>query len=254
MRKVVGAVLGGVLLAGCGNATSQTTPPTSRSQTSSPSTSPCASVKQTTAIQGVPSACAAAWTPFGVTQVPPDDELQLEHVPHAPSVTNKTGGAVSTSDAQRWADANNASSGWFKWAEANHQPALLGKLAGAAVINQSEVDALDHGAVIALPDCSLYPLALSLFKISPDGQAYFARKHLPADADFVFVVRYQSPCIATATYPDGHTAAIDESASQGGVFVPGRLEALGPLGEVWYSDAGGNCDDVAGPPAEWCGR
>ena len=186
--------------------------------------------------------------------VPPPDELQQEKVPAAPKVVNMTYGAVSQADAQHWADANNWSSGWYRWAEANTQPALLRRLAGAAVVNPVEEQALAQGARINDPDCSLFPISLSLFSIGADGKAYFARKRLPTDTSYVFVAAFAGPCVTTATYPDGHTQSIPQTSAPTIGFIPGDLRHDELLGDIWYTDAGGSCSDTEGPPSEWCGR
>src|SRR3979411_1282610 len=135
-RLAMVAMLGmGWALAACGSISTHTP---SAGSSASPSASvtvggPCASVKTTTAIVDVPPACAALWAPYQVTKVPPPDILQQERVPLAPPVKNSTNGAVSDADAQLWANADNAGSGWFKWAEANGQPGLIRYLAGPAL-------------------------------------------------------------------------------------------------------------------------
>lgn len=186
--------------------------------------------------------------------VPPPDILQQEHVPPAPRVVNMTNGAVSQSDAQHWADADNWGAGWYKWAEAYDQPYLLPRLAGPALISPTDEQALEHGAHINQPDCAMYPLSKSLYPILADGKAYFASKNLPTDDSFLLVVQFTGPCAATATYPDGHTQSIPEATGPVTVFVPGTLRHDPLLGDIWFTDGGGNCSDPAGPPPEWCGR
>jgi len=246
----------GLLAAGC-SSSSTSTPSTSAhaaSNSASASPNPCATVTTTTSIDQVPTACAALWAPYDVTKVPPPDILQQEHVPPAPRVVNMTNGAVSDAEAQMWANASNRGSGWFKWAEANDQPGLLPHLVASADILPAENLALSQGASIALPDCSLYPLDESLFPIGPDGQAYFSRKGLPTKAKFVLVARFSGPCVAFATFPDGHQKSITELATQTTVFGPGILEKDPVLGVIWFTDSGGNCTDTVGAPSEWCGR
>lgn len=186
--------------------------------------------------------------------MPPVDELQQEHVPAAPTVKNMTNGAVSQADAQHWADASNWDSGWDKWAQANDQPFLLSRLAGPAVISKAEVQALQQGATINQPDCNLYPTSVELFTVGPDGDAYFTREGVPADMAYVMVAVYAGPCYPVATFADGHQQTMPGLSAPETVFVPGKLEHDPLLGDIWYSDAGGNCNDTAGPPAQWCGR
>src|SRR5450631_3924034 len=94
---------------------------------------PCAAVTATTALEDVSPVCQQVWGPYGVTDVPPWNELTLEHVPAAPAVTNLTGGLVSDAVAQHWADASNWDSGWWKWAQRNDQLFVLRFLVGPAM-------------------------------------------------------------------------------------------------------------------------
>ena len=243
-----------VAVAACSSAS--TTPRASQTVAASPpaATSACASVRTTTPIDKVPAACAALWEPYQVTMVPPADILQQEHVPSAPPVKNMTNGAVSEAEAQHWADASNWGSGWYQWAAANDQPQLLPHLAGPALIGPPEEPALEQGARLSLPACAIYPQTNTLYPVLADGKAYFARKGLPADDDFVLVATFNGPCAATATYPDGHTQSIPMTSGPVIGFVPGALRRDPVLGDIWYTDAGGSCADPAGPPQAWCNR
>ena len=253
------ALLGmGLAVSGCstsGGHTATASPRPTASMTGGATTGPCASVRTTTPIEDVPPACAALWAPYQVTKVPPPDILQQEHVPPAPPVVNMTNGAVSDAVAQSWANASNRDSGWYRWAEANDQLSFLRYLVGPAVIAKNEEQALSAGATISLPDCDLYPINNALYSITAQDQAYFARKNLPTDNHFVFVVVYEGPCSERISYPGGGPATTYSiSSSPHTVFVPGRLVADSLLGNLWFSDAGGNCDDPIGPPPEWCQR
>jgi hypothetical protein len=257
-RLAMVAMLGmGWALAACGSSPTHTPPSAS---SASPSTSvtvggPCASVKTTTAIVDVPPACAALWAPYQVTKVPPPDILQQEHVPLAPPVKNMTNGAVSDADAQLWANASNRDSGWYKWGEANGQIAFLRHLVGPALISPQDVAAMQQGAVVLQPDCNLYPTTNVLFAVDSDGRSYFSRKNLPTGDRFVFVVSYtQPPCSETIRYPDGHATSLSAYTQPNTVFAPGVLRSDPVLGDLWFADAGGNCQDSAGPPPAWCGR
>ena len=256
-RLAIVAMLGmGWSVAACGS--SSTTAPSTGSS-ASPSASvtvggPCASVKTTTAIADVPPACAALWAPYQVTKVPPPDILLQEHVPLAPPVKNMTNGAVSDADAQLWANASNRGSGWYKWAEANDQPAFLRHLVGPALIPADEQQALAAGATIQLADCNLFPTRNALYPVSASAQAFFGRKGLPTHNRFALVVAYPGPCAENVTYPDGRTQTIQASTGPSVVFVAGEFRADTLLGPLWYADSSGSCQDTAGPPPEWCGR
>ena len=212
-------------------------------------------MRTTSPIDKVPAACQLLWEPYHVTMVPPADELQQEHVPPAPTVKNMTNGAVSQADAQHWADANNLASGWFKWAEEHDQPFLLGRLGAGSLVSGDEQTALSQGASILQPDCNLYPTTVALLPVGPDGVAYFTRKNLPADTSYVLVETGPGgACAATVRYPDGHATSLPELTNTIPFFVPGVLRTDPLLGDLWYTDAGGNCNDSYGPPPEWCGR
>ena len=186
--------------------------------------------------------------------VPPPDEIRQENLPPTPKVTNMTNGAVSQADAQHWADANTWGGGWYRWADAHGQRFLLPKLVGPALVSPDEEQALEQGATIVDPDCAFFPTSMTLFQVAADGKAYFARKSLPVDEDWVFVVAFTAPCAITATYPDGHTQTISQLSQPAVGFIPGEFRHDPLLGDIWYTDAGGNCNDPAGPPPEWCGR
>jgi hypothetical protein len=247
---------------GCGATLSVATPttaPTSRpgvARAPSPEDmgGPCAGVKVTTPIGDVAPACQALWAPYGVTLVPPSNELAMEHVPNAPPVVNMTDGAVSDATAQHWADASNWDSGWWKWAQANDQLFLLEHLVGPALIPAAEVDALQGGGSVDQPDCDLYPLSSKLFAVGAEGKAYFARKRLPTDDDYLFVVVYSGPCTETVRHAGGLATSIVDFTEDTTVFTPGVFRSDPVLGDLWFGDAGGNCQDPLGPPPAWCGR
>jgi hypothetical protein len=217
-------------------------------------TGPCSDVTTTTSIDDVAPGCQERWAPYGVTEVPPANELVLEHVPNAPTVVNKTEGAVSDATAQRWADASNRDSGWWKWAQANSQLFVLRHLVGPALIPVAEVEALQNGGTIDQPECNLYPISSSLFAVGDAGRAYFARKHLPTDDAYLFVVVYHGPCSEVVTSTGGQTTSIVDFTEDTTVFTPGTLRSDPVLGDLWFGDAGGNCKDPLGPPAAWCAR
>jgi hypothetical protein len=104
---------------------------------------------------------------------------------------------VSDAAAQHWADASNWDSGWWKWAQRNDQLFVLRFLVGPAMIPAAEIEALQTGGFVDQPDCNLYPLSWKLFPVGADGTAYFARRNLPTDDPYVFVVTYSGPCTET---------------------------------------------------------
>jgi hypothetical protein len=258
-RLATTALVGAWVLAvsGCGSATSARTLSHRSSPAARPvdvATGPCADVHTTTSIDHVTLACQSLWSPYGVTEVPPSTELQLEHVPNAPTVVNMTDGAVSDATAQHWADASNWDSGWWKWAQGNDQLLLLRDLVGPALIPAAEIEALQSGGSVAQPDCNLYPISSKLFAVGTAGRAYFARKRLPADDSYVFVVVYSGPCAETVNHTNGGTTTIIDFTQNTTVFSPGVLRHDPLLGDIWFADAGSNCQDPVRPPTAWCGR
>jgi len=222
---------------------------------SSGASGPCASVHTTTPITDVPDACAELWAPYQVTAVPPIDILEQEHVPPAPKVVNRTNGAVSDADAQRWANASNRDSGWYKWAYAADQPGVLRHLVGSALMNAGQESALAAGAAIDVPDCDLYPTSNALFPMDRSASSYFKQKGFSLADHYALIVTYRGPCTLTITYPDGHQTTEGPFFAQPTVgFAPGQLVSDPVLGDLWYADAGGNCQDPQGPPPQWCGR
>ncbi len=255
-RLVVAGLSALALATGCSSAA--TSPRASARITSTPSPAaaagPCASVKTTTPITDVPQPCAELWAPYQVTEVPPPDILQQEHVPAAPKVVNRTNGAVSDAEAQRWADASNRDSGWYKWAYAFTQPSFLLRLVGPALIPQQDEIALGQDAKIDLPNCDLYPTMFSLYPIDSAAKAYFAKKGLPVSDSYAFVVTYDGPCRVVTAFPDGHRMSRSVFSRPTIAFQPGQLRQDPVLGDLWFGNAGGSCDDSAGPPSTWCNR
>jgi|GEM_PF-2202575 len=214
----------------------------------------CAAVIVTTPLTEVAPACRQRWSPYGVSDVPPSNELSIEHVPAPPPVDNMTRGAVSDAVAQRWANASNRDSGWWQWAEHDDQLFVLRHLVGPALIPAVEVEALQGGGSVEQPACNLYPLSWRLFPVDAGGRAYFARKNLPTDDAYVFVIVYAGPCSETIRSSNGAGTSVVDFSEDTTVFSAGVLRADPVLGDIWFADAGGACQDPSGPPAAWCGR
>jgi hypothetical protein len=84
VRRIVARTLVGAWLlaaAGCGQLAQAQRPISRVAIDATPSAAagaPCASVTTTTRIEDVAVACQELWVPYGVTEVPPANELQLE--------------------------------------------------------------------------------------------------------------------------------------------------------------------------------
>jgi hypothetical protein len=260
VRRTVGPALvcAWMLVAsGCGArvpARMPTSPLSVRALPSPTAGDPCAGVITTTPIENVVPACQERWLPYDVSDVPPSNELQIEHVPHAPAVANMTDGAVSDAVAQHWADASNWDSGWWKWAEANDQLLVLRHLVGPTLIPADEVELLQSGGTVEQPDCNLYPITSKLFAVGVAGKAYFIRRHLSTDDAYVFVVEYRGPCSEIVKQGNDQRSTIIDFTENTTVFQPGVFRHDAVLGDLWFADAGGSCEDPMGPPPAWCGR
>lgn len=259
------AMIGAWLLActGCGalapgnaGVPRSSTTATARTTPSVPAASnlPCADVTTTTPIEQVSPACQQLWEPYGVTEVPPTNELAQERVPAVQAVMNMTDGAISDKTALHWANASNWDSGWWKWAEGNDQLFMLRTLVAPSEIPADEVDVLQNGGTIKQPDCDLYPLSWKLFPVDATARAYFARRNLQTTAAYVFVIDYSGPCDETFRTSSGATSVRVDFTQNTTVFQPGTLRHDPVLGDIWFADSAGNCQDPDGPPAQWCGR
>jgi hypothetical protein len=216
-------------------------------------TDPCAAVLTTTEITSVATACQDLWAPYGVTEVPPSNELAVEGVPVPPAVVNMTGGAVSDATAQRWAEASNRDSGWWQWAQGHDQLYMLRFLVGPALIPADEVEVLQNGGTVDQPACNLYPIRWQLFPVDAAGRAYFARKSQPSDDAYVFVIVYSGPCSETTHSANGTVSSIVDFTADTTVFQAGVFRHDPVLGDIWFADATGTCQDPSGPPPAWCG-
>lgn len=238
---------------GSGSSTRASATPSAAPSASAIAAGPCSSVRTTTPIDRVPAACAAAWAPYRVTMVPPPDLIEQEHVPAPPAVRNMTNGAVSDSEAQRWAVAANRESGWYRWAEMFSQPQLLSKLVAPALVPAKEMRSLNSGAHIDQPDCDLFPRNLSLFPVDDVARRYFLVSQHPTGAGYTFVATFDGPCRVEAIYPDGRREPITTLSTGFIGFAAGSLRMDPWLGAIWYQDAAGNCS-VGAPPPSWCER
>jgi hypothetical protein len=210
---------------------------------------PCASVLATTPIGQVSAACAAAWAPYGVTEVPPANLTDSTPVP--PSVVNGTSGAVTDADVQAWAMAANRAAVWDRWAEKYDQAALLDHLLTRSLVPATELSAMSQGAQIDQPDCSSFGTRYAVFQLGPDGGALFSRLGQHPTARFVLAITYPGPCRIIATYPDGHQSALFSFTGSGTTVFAGSLRDDTALGTLWFSEAAADCSSQP-VPAMWC--
>ncbi|MDQ2960816.1 MAG: hypothetical protein M3R48_07170, partial [Candidatus Dormibacteraeota bacterium] len=203
----------------------------------------------TTPIADVSPACAALWSPYGVTKVPPANLADGTPVP--PAVVNETNGAVSDAQANAWALADSRGSRWFQWAEANVQPGLLGHLGIVGLVPGVEMQALAAGNSVVQPECAVFPTAVRLFPLQAADVPFFATLGESVGVGYVFVDSYPANCSVTAVTPDGQSKVIESYPTASRTFNPGYLAADALLGTVWYVNGGANCGNP-GAPIQWC--
>ena len=222
---------------------------------STPADGPCSDVTMTTSIDDVGLACQELWAPYGVTEVPPSNELKIERVPDAPTVVNMTDGAVSDATAQHWADASNWDSGWWKWAQANDQLFVLaqpcwsgahprGRGRGTPERRNRRSTRLQSLSASARR-CSLSAMRAertsraSTFRPTTRTCSWSSTAGRAARCSRARMVRPHRSSTSRRTPPCSRRASF-------------RSDPV--LGDLWFGDAGGNCQDPIGPPPAWCGR
>ena len=210
---------------------------------------PCATVTTTTPLADVPPQCAAEWARYAVTMVPPAH--LTDTTPRAPDVVNETRGAVSDADAQAWALAANASSTWYRWADAHGQVSLLGRLQSLRLYSGVELQALAEGDVVTLPDCDIFPSAYTLFPMDAGAARFFRGLGEDPRGGYVLAADFPGPCVVSARTPAGQARTLAVYPSAGRSLFAGHLRQDPLLGAVWFVDGAGTCDDL-GAPAAWC--
>lgn len=251
----VGMVTVAVMAASCGPATpSSTASPTAHATTAprpSAAVGACASVTTTTPIAQVSAACAALWAPYGVTKVPPANLTDATPTPPGALVVNGTQGAVSDTEAQRWALAANRAAIWDRWAERYDQVALLNHIIAQSLVPASELSAMNQGAQVNQPDCSSFGTRYGVFPIGTTGATYFSGLGQHTSASYVLSVMYPGPCQIVASYPDGRKSVLFSFATAGTTVFAGSVHDDPVLGSLWFAEAAADCANQAAPQA-WC--
>ncbi len=252
-RGGVVATLAIFAVASCGNPAPTATPTARKTPTAiarpSAAAGPCASVTTTTAIAEVPPACAALWAPYGVTKVPPAN--LTDSTPSAPPVVNGTNGAVSDADAQAWALAANRTAVWYRWAEANDQPSLLGRLGHPSLLPPAELQVLATNGTVAQPDCAIFPTKVALFAIDTEANRFFTSVGQIVSGGFALAAKYPGPCTITSVSASGQVQTIASFPQAGVTFFAGAIRDDALLGRVWFTVGAGNCAQ-RGAPTAWC--
>jgi hypothetical protein len=253
VRAGVAVAVSVIGLTSCGSSapihTTTAVPRTPVAAHPSAASGPCASVTTTTDIGQVPAACAALWAPYGLTKVPPVN--LTDSTPAPPVVTNGTAGAATDAVVASWAVASNRGSVWYRWSEANDQPTLLAKIGRPSLLPPSELQALDTNGTVSQPDCALFPVKEAAFEDGPAGVSYFASLGQSVSGDTVLAATFPGPCTVTATTPGGRVEPIASFSAAGTTFFAGHLVDDQMLGEIWFMDGGGSCQEGS-PPSSWC--
>ncbi|MDQ1699679.1 MAG: hypothetical protein QOG34_1542 [Frankiaceae bacterium] len=231
-------------------ATTTSTPSATPSETATLGPAACAGVTHTTPIAGVPDECQALWRPLGVTKVPP---YGLENkVPPPPRVENRTGGAVTGTEARQWAVAANRANVWFQWAEANGQYRFLNHVVATNLLSPDEARILRAGGRVFQPNCVLFPTRVRLFPIDSTERAYFTARGQYTGDRYVFANTYRPRCTVTYVTAAGKHGTLATLTTTSVAFNVGSVQDGGPLlGQIWFQTAYGSCTDQ-GRPAAWC--
>lgn len=181
--------------------------------------------------------------------MPPANLTDLTPTP--PPVANQTNGAVSDADAASWALASNRGSVWYRWSEANDQPKLLARIGKISLLPTPELQILNTNGTVSQPDCAIFPMKVAAFDVGPDGILFFSSLGQDIRSGVVFVDRFPGPCSITATSASGQVQTIASYPTAGVTFFAGHLVDDALLGEVWFTDGAGNCEQ-RGAPSAWC--
>ncbi len=253
IRTIVLATLAVAGLSSCGNPAPVHTQTGTASATAAPRPSaaagPCASVTTTTPIGQVPAACAALWTPYGVTKVPPAN--LTDATPAPPAVVNGTQGGLTGTELAFWVRASTRASVWYRWAEANDQAALIPHLGQLSLVPKVELQAMAANEPISQPDCALFPTKVEAFTITRDELHFFVTEGEIVAARYAFVGTYPGPCLVTAEGPTGKPITLASYPSASVTFFASSMVNDALLGPILFTDGAGNCTDP-GAPTRWC--
>jgi hypothetical protein len=203
----------------------------------------------TTPIGQVPAPCAALWTPYGVTKVPPANLTDATPLP--PAVVNGTRGAVGDADAQAWALAANRTGMWLRWSEANDQFGLTTRIEGSKVVNAEIDQQMRHGTRVLDPDCDLFAQKYRLFPMTDEGRSFFAAFGELTHDSYVLVEQYPGPCAITGKGATGQLQTLLSTPTATVSISAGQAREDPVLGTIWFGDGAGFCTD-RGAPSTWC--
>lgn len=244
-----------LLLAACGNPTPTQQSPTGTANvpvvSATPATGPltaCASVTKDTPIAQAPKDCAAVWRPYLVSVVPTNDVLVREQMPSSVTVQDHGSGATNP---EATAMALNRNSGWYAWAEANHQVEFMQKnIVGPGIITGTEAQVFFGGGVVIQPPCSGYPTSVALWKADDAAKKYLLSKGRFTQGDILLISTYSAPCTVTGTDAAGKQVTIDTVTKPVTVIIGGTITDDPVLGTYLKADVALSCGPDA--PQGWC--
>lgn len=189
----------------------------------------------------------ATWTAYDVTIVPGRGIFSAS--PPSPLVRNRTGGAVSDSDAALWVSAEMRTNQYIGWMAANDQPMFNRHLRSDVFLAGPIGQALHRGEKVTAPPCDLYAATVAVVPVDDAVRALIAQRGETTNAAYALVMRFTGPCAVTGD----HGEVLVSIPANGGVTIEtGAVRNDPVLGEIWYSDAGAECP-ASGAPAV-CGE
>jgi hypothetical protein len=257
-RPVAAVVAAGLLATACGSASASSPPHPTLSAVSTPSPtvwptaslsdpvdlvtyepdSACASVQTTTSIDKVPAACAAAWKPYGVREVPGQDALK--RTPHFPNVLAPNG--VGSTTATRLAIALWRMETFEAFALGTRQLRIVDGLGRNYLFRAIGVmeKAVAQGDRVSTPLCHFFPTQIRIIALAHDFASYV---HRP-DGFLGVEATYTGPCYATATDKTGKTSQLFRFDGQRKVVYVGDIGKGDPMGPVLVLTTLGECDQA----------
>lgn len=189
-----------------------------------------------------PAAIAGAWAGYGVTLIP--GRHVLDGVPATPPVRNLTNGAVSDADAELWAGAEMRTEAYVGWMEANGQPGFNSRLRADTFLAGPIGQAVRANQHVNDPACDLYPTAIAVVPVDASLDSFFASRGLHTTAHFALVMTFTTgiqPCVVTEGTGQGTKVLFTVPPGGGTGIEGGLLQHDSLLGDIWHSDAGGEC-------------
>jgi hypothetical protein len=198
--------------------------------------SACASVQVTTRIDKLPPACAAAWRPYGVVEVPGQDAMK--RTPHFPQVLAPNG--VNSTTAIRLAIAMWRTETFQAYSLGTRQLHIVDGLGQNYLMRhvgglEREVE---KGNSVSTPMCHFFPTQIHIVPLAHD---YASHVHRP-DGFLGVQFTYTGPCYATSTDKNGNKTELFRFDGQRSVMYVGDIGRGDPLGPVLVLSTFGECN------------